>query len=131
MRRLLPLLCLLVLAAPATAQREPEWRASREVEVLVHPFAYAPRTILLRAGEPVRLRFLNQGQGTYSFSAEAFFRASDVRGGDAAAVQGGNVRLAPGERRVIALVPRAGRYSMRSPNMVHWALGMRGEIIVE
>ena len=120
----------LLLAAPAAAQ-EPEWRTAREYEVLLSPFAFAPDPIRLEAGRPVRLRFLNQGQATFSFSADDFFRSARVRSGDAEAVADGHIRLAPGEARTIALVPAPGRYRARSGNWIHRLLGMSARIIVE
>ena len=129
MRLLLALLALLA-AAPALAQ-EPEWRTAREVEVLMRPFAYEPATIRLQAGQPVKLRFLNQGQASFSFSAGDFFRRARVRSGDAHAVADGHLRLAPGEVRTIALVPERGRYRARSGNWIHRLLGMSARIIVE
>jgi plastocyanin len=130
MRRLLLALTLLVLAAPASAQ-PPEWRTAPEYDVLLRPWAYEPMVILLRAGEPVRLRFVNQGQATHSFSAPAFFRAARVRRRDADLVAQGGFRLAPGERRTIALVPAPGRYAASSRNIVQRLLGMHGVIVVE
>ena len=81
MRRWL-LILLLLFAAPAAAQ-QPEWRAAREYEVLLRPWAFDPAEIRLEAGRPVKLRFLNQGQATFSFSAREFFRAARLRPGDA------------------------------------------------
>lgn len=129
MRRLL--LALALLAAPAAAQREPEWRTAPEYDVLLRPFAYDPRLIRLEAGRPVRLRFVNAGRGSHSFSAPAFFRAAELRAGDGDLVASGRFRLAPGERRTIALVPARGRYNVRSANLAQWALGMRAVIVVE
>ena len=129
MRFWLPMLALLV-ASPAAAQ-EPEWRTAREYEVLLSPFAFAPDPIRLEAGRPVRLRFLNQGQATFSFAAGDFFRAARVRSQDAEIVADGHIRLAPGEIRTIALVPAAGRYRARSGNWIHRFLGMSTRIIVE
>jgi plastocyanin len=129
MRLLLALLALLA-AAPAAAQ-EPEWRTAREVEILLRPFAYEPRTIHLQAGQPVKLRLLNQGQASFSLSAGDFFRRARVRSGDADAVADGHIRLAPGEVRTIALVPAPGRYGMHSGNLIHRILGMNARIIVE
>ena len=120
----------LLLAAPAAAQ-EPEWRTAPEYDVLLRPYAYEPQTIRLAAGRPVKLRFVNQGQATFSFSAGDFFRAARVRSGDAEAVGDGQIRLAPGERRTIALVPAPGRYRARSGNLMHRLLGMSARIIVE
>ena len=119
-----------LLAAPAVAQ-QPEWRTAREYEVLLVPFDYEPAPIRLAAGRPVRLRFLNQGQATFSFSAPDFFRRARVRPGDAEMVADGHLRLAPGETRTIALVPAPGRYRARSGNLVHRLLGMSTQIIVE
>ena len=129
MRRLFLLVALLA-ASPAAAQ-EPEWRTAREYEVLLRPWAFEPAPIRLEAGRPVRLRFLNQGQATFSFSADDFFRSARVRSGDAEAVSDGHIRLAPGEARTIALVPAAGRYRARSGNLIHRLLGMSVRIIVE
>ena len=128
--RLAFILLVLLLAGPAAAQ-QPEWRAAQEYDVLMRPHAYEPREIRLEAGRPVKLRFLNQGQGTYSFSAEDFFRSATIRPRDAELVADGRLRLAPGERRVIALVPARGRYRARSGNLIHRLLGMRALIIVE
>ena len=120
----------LLLAVPAAAA-EPEWHSARSYDVLLMPYAYEPETIRLAAGQPVRLNFINQGQAHFSFSAEDFFRAAQVRSGDAQYVVDGRVELAPGERRTIALVPAAGRYGARSHNVYHRVMGMRAEIIVE
>ena len=128
--RLLLLLVALLIAAPAAAQ-EPEWRTAPEYEVLLQPYAYAPDPIRLAAGRPVKLRFVNQGQATFSFAAADFFRAARIRSGDAELVRDGRIRLAPGERRTIALVPAPGRYRARSANLVHRLLGMSARIVVE
>ncbi len=131
MHRLLLALAALLLAAPAAAQREPEWRAAPEQDVLLRPFAYEPAPIRLEAGRAVKLRFVNNSSATLGFSAPSFFRAARVRARDAGAVAGGGLRLAPGERRTIALVPAPGRYRARSANLVHRMLGMSVDILVE
>ena len=120
----------LVLAAPAAAQ-EPEWRTAPEYDVMLRPFAIDPAEIRLRAGAPVRLRFVTSGHGRYSFSAPLFFANARLRSGDDEAVAGGTIVLGPGERRTIALVPRAGRYGARSRNFFQAMMGMAADIVVE
>lgn len=122
---------LVLLTAPAAAQREPEWRTAPEYDVLLRPFAYEPRIIRLTAGRAVRLRFVNGGRASHSFQAPAFFRAARLRRGDGDLVMTGRLRLAAGERRTVALVPARGRYAVRSFNVAQQALGMRALIIVE
>src|SRR3954462_4746143 len=130
MRLLLPLLAFL-LAAPAAAQPEPEWRTAQEYDVLLRPWAFEPRLIRLPAGRPVRLYFVNQSRATMAFSAPSFFRAARLRPRDGDIVRRGGLRLAPGERRFVALVAPPGRYRARSSNLIHRALGMSAEILVE
>ena len=129
MTRLLVCLFLLV-AAPALAQ-EPEWRTAPEHNVLLTPFDFAPDPIRLEAGRAVKLRFVNQGRATLSFAAHEFFRAARIRARDSENLRGGHFRLAPGEQRIIALVPAPGRYRVRSANLIHRLLGMHATIIVE
>ncbi|HEX8527318.1 hypothetical protein [Allosphingosinicella sp.] len=138
MRRLPLLFAAALLAAPSAvtahasaAAQEPEWRQSAEYDVLLKPYAFEPEILRLEAGRPVRLRFVNSGQTSLSFSAEGFFRAARVRSGDDEEVEDGSIRLRPGERKTIVLVPAAGRYRMRSSNLLHRLLGMSGRIIVE
>ena len=128
--RLLLALFALLLAAPSHP-REPEWRIAPEHDVLLQPFDFEPETIRLPANRPVKLRFVNQGQGTYSFAAGDFFRSARLRARDSDVAASGHVRLAPGERRTIALVPAPGRYRARSVNLIHRLLGMSATIIVE
>lgn len=131
MRRFMLFAAFLALAAPAAAQREPEWRAAREEQILLRPFAYEPRLIRLDAGRPVKLLFVNNSRATLSVSAPAFFRSARIRGRDSRELRRGHFRLAPGERRTIALVPAPGRYRARSGNLAHRALGMSALIVVE
>ena len=130
MRPLLPLLALL-LAAPSFAQDQPEWRTAQEYDVLLRPWAYEPAPIRLPAGRPVRLHFVNQSRATMAFSAPAFFRAARLRPRDGDIVRRGGLRLAPGERRYVALVAAPGRYPAHSSNLIHRLLGMNAEILVE
>lgn len=131
MHRYLPALVALLFAAPAAPQREPEWRTAPEADVILHPFVYEPRVIRLEAGRPVRLRFVNNGRAALSFSAPAFFAAARIRGRDRDGLDGGRIRLAPGERRIVALVPAPGRYRARSANLTHRLRGMSALILVE
>jgi len=134
MHRLFLILAALLLAAPLAAQpaaREPEWRTSADFDVLLEPFGFEPKTLQLQAGRPVRLRFVNSGQRSLSFSAPGFFRAARIRSGDGDDLRDGAFSLAPGERRTILLVPAAGRYAMRSANFFHRLMGMSGRIVVE
>ena len=128
--RLLPLLAALLLATPLAAQRVPEWRTAPEADVCSAPSATTQHDPLARR-QPVRLRFVNNGRATMSFSAPAFFRAARIRPRDAEALRGGAIRLAPGERITVALVPAAGRYRVRSANVAHRLLGMSALILVE
>jgi hypothetical protein len=124
-------LALILAAAPAMAQREPEWRTAPEYDVLLRPFAYEPPIIRVEADRPVVLRFVNGGRSTHGFRAPRFFRSARLRRGDEDLQLTGSFRLGPGEQRRIALVPVRGRYRVSSPNIVQSALGMRALIIVE
>jgi plastocyanin len=127
MQRLFVLLALF-LAFPAAAQ---DWRTAPEYDVLLTSYAIQPSAIRLKAGEPVRLRFVNNSNQALSFSARGFFAAARLRRRDSALVKGGQIRLGPLSTETIALVPQRGRYKASSANIVHRVLGMSARIIVE
>jgi hypothetical protein len=128
MRRLIPLLTLLLIAAPAPAQ---EWHTAPEYDVLLTSYDIQPRVIRLKANEPVRLRFVNNSNQALGFAARDFFRGAELRGRDRDVVRGGTIHVGPLSERTIALVPHAGRYGVASPNFIHRLLGMSGRIVVE
>jgi plastocyanin len=128
MRRLLILLGLIVLAGPALAQ---DWRQAAEYDVLLTSYDIQPEIIRLKAGEPVRLRFVNDSNQRHDFSARAFFRAALLRGDDADLAPNGSLTVAPLSTRTIVLVPRAGRYKAASRNRFQRLMGMRARIVVE
>ncbi len=129
MRSLLLSLSLLAVAAPA--QAAPEWRAAREYEVLLSSFDIQPQSISLKAGEPVRLRLINNSTISHSFSAKDFFSSGEVRPRDKKLVSSGKVDIGPGNTREVLIVPKAGRYSARCANLFHRVMGMSARIIVE
>jgi uncharacterized cupredoxin-like copper-binding protein len=122
-------LVLALLAAPASAA--PEWRQARDYEVRITSFDIEPRTMRFRAGEPLRLRLVNVSQQAHSFNADGFFDSAQIRSRGRDAVKGGKVVIPPGDVREILLVPKAGRYSARSGNLLYRVLGMSSQIIVE
>jgi uncharacterized cupredoxin-like copper-binding protein len=125
--RFLPLIALL-LASPALAA--PEWREAVDYEVRLAPWSYEPRPIRLAANRPVRLHLINNSMVGQHFHAPAFFASAEIRDEDEPPV-GSGVRIAPGERRIITLVPAPGRYRVLSANFAHRLLGMSAQIIVE
>lgn len=120
---------LLAFAGPAWAA--PEWRQARDVEVRMSNYDFAPSTIRLRSGEPVRLRLVNVSPVTHSFDADAFFARAQLRSRDAQAVRSGKIVVPGNDVREVLLVPAPGRYRARSGNFLTRLLGMSSEIIVE
>ena len=127
MRRLFPLL----LFAAASAAPAQEWRSGSEYEVLLSTWDIAPERIELRAGQPVRLRFVNNSERSLTFSARGFFRAAELRRRDGADAADGTIEVPALSERTVALVPRAGRYKATGGHLIHRLLGMRGTIVVE
>ena len=131
MTRIAPLFLALAAAAPAaSAPGEPDWNRAMAVRVDLSSFKFAPRTIELKAGQPVLLRLVNTGSGGHDFTAREFFAAAIVRPADAARIREGAVELGSRETAEIALVPRAGRYRLRCGHAFHSTLGMKGTIVV-
>jgi plastocyanin len=128
MRRLLLLLSALLIGAPAAAQ---DWRMAPEYDVLLTSFEIQPRVIRLKAGEPVRLRFVNNSEQRHSFSAPGFFRNAKLRGRDKALVKGGALVAPPLSETTLVLVPAKGRYDVRGDNLFRRVLGMKARIVVE
>ncbi|HEX8467055.1 MAG TPA: hypothetical protein VF620_04545 [Allosphingosinicella sp.] len=118
----------LFLVSPAAAQ---EWRMAPEYDVLLTTYDIQPGEIRLKAGEPVRLRFVNNSNQGLKFSAGDFFRDSKLRRRDSALVKGGSLEVPALSTRTLVLVPKAGRYRATGANLLHRLLGMSGRIIVE
>ncbi len=102
-----------------------------EYDVLLTAYDIEPGEIRLKAGAPVRLRFVNNTDRGLIFSAEGFFRDSQLRRRDSRLVKNGGVAVPALSTRTIVLVPKAGRYKATGANLLHRLLGMSGRIIVE
>lgn len=131
MRRIIPLTALAIATFPTAAPAAPEWRQAREVDLLVKSFDIAPSDVRLKAGQPVRLRFVNQSGQTHRVAAPALFASAKMRSRDRKVLNGDRVAVGPGETRELVLVPPRGRYRLRSPNLLYRVLGMSAEIVVE
>jgi plastocyanin len=116
------------LPAPGAAQ---EWPSAPEYDVLLTSYAIQPQVLKLKAGEPVKLRFVNNSNEPHRFAAGAFFARAELRGRDREMVRHGEVAVPPLSERTVALVPRAGRYPMRGAPLAQRLLGMHGRIVVE
>jgi plastocyanin len=127
MRRLLLFLAL-AFAVPAAAQ---EWRTAPEYDVLLTSYAIQPKVLRLKAGEPVRLRFVNNSNEPHRFAAAAFFARAELRERERPLVRRGALLVPPLSEQTLVLVPQAGRYSMSGGGLAQRLLGMRGRIVVE
>lgn len=129
MRRIL--LCLSLSAAAAVPAAGQEWRSAPEYDVLLTSYDIEPGTIRLKAGQPVRLRFVNNSNQGHSFAARQFFRDSRLRRRDAVRVADGSLDVPPLSTETIVLVPKAGRYAVGGRSFLSRLLGMKARIVVE
>jgi plastocyanin len=120
----------LAIAAPALAQGI-NWATATPVTVALSSFAYAPSTVRMPAGVPVRLVLTNDSSGGHNFAAPEFFAAATVREEDRASIRRGAVEVRRGSGVTVTLIPRAGRYRLRCTHLLHTSFGMSGDIIVE
>jgi plastocyanin len=121
---------IFAMTAPALAQSV-NWGAATPVTVALSSFAYAPSTVRVPAGVPVRLILTNESNGGHNFAAPAFFAAANIREEDRALLRRGAVEVRRNSSVSITLVPRAGRYPLRCTHLLHTSFGMSGEIVVE
>ena len=90
-------------------------------------FAYRPAPIVLQAGQPVILDFVNRAGSAHDFTAPAFFRSARVLSGR---VERGMIVLRGHQRTRVTLVPAAGRYAVHCRRPFHKMMGMRANVVV-
>lgn len=109
--------------SPAQAQ------PSAPVQVInVVSYYFAPVPIVLLAGRPVTLQFVNRAGKGHDFTATSFFRSARILSGH---VEDGEVELRPGQITNVTLIPAAGRYNAHCSHPFHKLLGMHAMIIVQ
>ena len=119
------LIAAAALGLAATASAQPV--AAPAYTIVLYSYGYQPNPIVLRAGRPVTLTFVNRAGKGHDFTAARFFASSRILSGNAA---GGEVGLGPGQSRSVTLIPAAGRYGVHCGHPFHKMLGMRGDIVV-
>jgi hypothetical protein len=132
MRRLTLFLSAFALAAPGSSPAlAQDWRFAPEYDVLITSFEIQPRVIRLKAGEPVRLRFVNNSEQPHRFHAPGLFGSAQMRGRDRKLIRRGGLDVAPLSDETIAFVPKKGRYTVRGDNLFRRVIGMTARIVVE
>lgn len=122
------LLAAAIATAPLAAQ---DWSRATHQTVALSSFNFTPRTLHLKAGQPVVLHLVNRSSSGHDFTAPAFFAAATVRPADAAWIKKGSIEVPSRQRRDIVLIPRAGTYRLKCDHSFHKLLGMKGRIIVD
>ncbi|MES2119240.1 MAG: cupredoxin domain-containing protein [Pseudomonadota bacterium] len=112
---------LVAFASPALPSPYPVQRVD------LANFRYAPKPIVLAAGKPVTLMFVNVAKGGHNFNARDFFARSRILAGSA---PGGRIELSGGQTRSVTLVPSAGTYRVHCSHFLHSSFGMTATILV-
>jgi plastocyanin len=113
----------LILLAPGAAAQP-----AAQLTVQVWSFGFAPHPIHLRAGQPVKLTFVNRSGSSHDFVAKSFLSNSRIVSGSAA---DGEIDLPGHAVRTVTLVPRAGSYNAHCSHFLHKQMGMTDVIIVD
>ena len=121
MRSVLMIVPLLLCAGPAATQ------PTQPQSIALYSYGYGPNPIVLTAGRPVTLTFVNRSGKGHDFTAKSFFGASRILAGR---VSGSEVDLGPGQSQSVTLVPAAGHYKVHCGRPFHSMLGMRANIVV-
>lgn len=119
-----------LVAAAAPAQSPVDWNRAVNAEVVLTSFSFAPVSLHLAAGVPVRLT-IRDTKGGHNFSAPTFFKSARIAPEDAGKVRGGKIELQGGEGVTLRLVPAAGTYKLTCTHFLHTSFGMKGMIVVE
>jgi len=115
-------LAIVTASIPLAARASPQ-----AVTIAVDSYKFAPNPILLKAGQPVTLTFVNKGGHGHDFTAKEFFAASSIASG---AAPGGKIELGGNETKSITLSPRAGTYPAHCSHFLHSSWGMTAQIVV-
>lgn len=122
MRTLLLLTAAFVLSADASTA------VTAPVQTIgLFSYGYNPDPIVLAAGKPVTLTFVNRSKNGHDFTAKQFFRSSRILAGSA---PDGEVDLSGERSTSVTLVPAAGRYKVHCGRTFHKMMGMTAEIVV-
>ena len=121
------------LAAAAAVALSPAVTGASQTPVPVQTidllsFAYRPAPIVLRAGQPVTLTFVNRGKGSHDFTAPAFFGSARILSGQAPR---GAVVLRGRQSASVTLIPAAGRYQVHCGRPFHKMMGMQTTVLVQ
>jgi plastocyanin len=111
--------------SPASAQAQP----STPVQIVdLVNYSYSPEPLVLHAGSPVTLRFVNRSKSGHDFTAAKFFGSARILAG---LVRNGEVEVRPHQIASVTLIPAAGRYTVYCSHPFHKILGMHTTIVVQ
>ena len=100
------------LAAAASAPSLAQAPAAPVQQIVLYSYGYNPNPIVLAAGKPVTLTFLNRAGKGHDFTAAKFFASSRILAGS---VSGGEVDLDASGTDRIAEVARARGWAVQGP----------------
>ena len=115
-------------AAAASTSSSAQAPAAQVQQILLYSYGYTPSPIVLAAGKPVTLTFVNRAGKGHDFTAPKFFASSRILAGHVA--RGEEIDLNGGQSASVTLIPAAGEYRVRCTRPFHTLLGMTGKIIV-
>jgi plastocyanin len=131
MRFLAMTVALFVCAALTWSQTRALAAANPEtITVRMSSFKYEPERLRLRAGVPVRLRFVNESRGGHDFSAPDFFASSDYPAGSSPPPEGRIAVPANGSAEITIVPKRTGMFRVTCTHFLHTLFGMTGEVEV-
>jgi plastocyanin len=124
--RLAAAAALCIVAAAASSAQAPV--AAPVQQILLYSYGYTPSPIVLAAGKPVTLTFVNRAGKSHDFTAPKFFASSRILAGHVE--RGEEIELNGGQSASVTLIPAAGEFRVRCSKPFHTMLGMSGKIIV-
>jgi plastocyanin len=117
---------LCIVAAASSSAQAPV--AAPVQQILLYSYGYTPSPIVLAAGKPVTLTFVNRAGKSHDFTAPKFFASSRILAGHVA--RGEEIDLSGGQSASVTLIPAAGEFRVRCSKPFHTMLGMSDKIIV-
>lgn len=124
---------LLLAATPSITQAAP-FQGGRLITVRMTDHGFVPSTVVLRAGQSYRLRFINTSGRGHDFTSNAFLGAARVAPRDGYLLRHNKLDLDPGQSATLHIVaPRVhgARFEFHSQHLTDAASGLKGNIYVQ